>query len=233
MTGGRGSLPSRASAFTQNTIQDLHDVPQPDPDGVTFSSNHAHTELSPGWQARQQRLGGPALFTPPAPADVIRQARVDLAFPWRTVDCVLQIGRDVAAAGLRPQHPSSPLFDQITLSGSAENPGAGVKLEEREQEIKREGQRERGRERPSNWTPKDQISGPVLSHSSETMSRESQVMSLLRWAGQRIACPDGSYGGLRYQSQKAVGRMERVDTAGGFRGGFPEKITALADSSRL
>jgi len=47
--------------------------------------------------------------------DVIRQARVDLAFPWRNIDSVLQIVRDVAAAGLRPQHPSSQLFDQITV----------------------------------------------------------------------------------------------------------------------
>lgn len=51
--------------------------------------------------------------------------------------------------------------------------------------------------------------------------------------------------GLRYQSQRAVGRMERVDAAGRVSGwwgsafvptpqpGSPEKITKQADSSRL
>ena len=51
--------------------------------------------------------------------------------------------------------------------------------------------------------------------------------------------------GLRYQSQRAVGRMERVDAAGGFLGwwglafvpspppGSLEKITSQDDSSRL
>lgn len=50
--------------------------------------------------------------------------------------------------------------------------------------------------------------------------------------------------GLTYQSQEAVGRMERVDATGAFLGcrslafvpspppGFPEKITELADLSR-
>lgn len=61
------------------------------------------------------------------------------------------------------------------------------------------------------------------------------------WTGEAIPPRRG----LRYQSQRAVGRMERVDAAGrvsGWRGsafvptpqpGSPEKITEQADSSRL
>lgn len=126
MSEERGALSSRALIRWQIS-QDHHYVPQPGPRGVTCSSNHARAALSLGWQGRQPRVGGPALFTPvaactgffkqsgclhalpPQPVDVIRQSRVDVAFWWRTIYCTLQRGREGAVASCKTSTTAAPM----------------------------------------------------------------------------------------------------------------------------
>ena len=127
-------LPLRALACRQSRRQDRHDdaaVLQPGPGGGSVTP--AHASLSPGWQGRQHRLGGPALFTPSAArTGLFKQSgclhklrlgprtssgRRVLMWPFPGAPWTAHTGERemLPAAGLRPQRPSSQLFDQITV----------------------------------------------------------------------------------------------------------------------
>lgn len=132
------TLPLRAPVSRQNRRQDLHNdatVLWPDPGRDTLTP--AHARLSPGWQARQHRVGGPALFTPSAArTGLFKQSRCLHKLPlclwtssgrrvlmwpfprasWTVYSREREKEREMLpAVGLRPQHPSSQLFDQITV----------------------------------------------------------------------------------------------------------------------
>lgn len=134
MSGREDFALKGTSRQAEQEDRDLHVdavVLWPDPGKDTVTSTHAR--LSPGWQAGQRRLGGPALFTLSAACTgLFKQSgcfhKLSLSlwassgrrmlmwpFPWApwTVHTGERNRQMLPAAGL----PSSQLFDQILTVG--------------------------------------------------------------------------------------------------------------------